>query len=86
MVPAEEIERRLDALRRELEADGLDAAVIVQAADLAYFTGTNQQAHLVVPVDGTPRLLVRRTVERARRESPIADIEPLRSLSGWPPP
>src|SRR6185437_5026601 len=85
MVPADEIASRLARLRRELEADGLDGAVIVQAADLAYFTATNQQAHLVVPVIGEPRLLVRRTVERAIAESPLAEVHPLRSLSELEP-
>jgi Xaa-Pro aminopeptidase len=85
MVPADEIESRLARLRRELEADGLDGAVIVQSADLAYFTATNQQAHLVVPVASEPRLLVRRTVERAVAESPLSAIGPLRSLSELEP-
>ncbi len=82
MTPAAEIERRIGRLREELARAGLDAAVIVQHADLAYFSGTNQQAHLVVPADGEPRLLVRRVLERAQRESAIARIAPLRSLSG----
>ena len=68
-------------LREGLQRARLDAAVIVQHADLAYFSGTNQQAHLVVPAQGEPRLLVRRVLERARRESPLERIEPLRSLS-----
>ena len=82
MTPAEEIDRRLAALRAALAADGLDGAVIVQHTDLAYFTGTNQQAHLVVPVAGEPALHVRRVLERAREESPLPRIEPLRSLGG----
>ena len=69
MVPREEIERRLDALRRGLAGAGMDAALLVQNTDLAYFSGTNQQAHLLVPARGEARLLVRRTVERAREES-----------------
>ncbi len=81
MTPAAEIERRIGRLREELERAGLDAAVIVQHADLAYFSGTNQQAHLVVPARGEPRLLVRRVLERAIRESAIEPIVPLRSLS-----
>ncbi len=81
MTPAAEIERRIGRLREELERAGLDAAVIVQHADLAYFSGTNQQAHLVVPTRGEPRLLVRRVLERAGRESAIERIVPLRSLS-----
>ena len=82
MTPAAEIERRIGRLREELGRAGLAAAVIVQHADLAYFTGTNQQAHLIVPAHGEPRLLVRRVLDRARRESPLERIAPLRSLSG----
>jgi Xaa-Pro dipeptidase len=82
VTPAAEIERRIGRLREELGRAGLDAAVIVQHADLAYFTGTNQQAHLIVPVAGEPRLLVRRVLHRAQRESPLASITPLRSLAG----
>jgi Xaa-Pro aminopeptidase len=81
VVPGDEIERRHDALRRELAADGFDAALIVQSTDLAYLSGSNQQAHLLLPVSGTPRLLVRRTLERAQAESPLEVIEPLGSLS-----
>ena len=84
MTPREEIDRRLAALRSALAADGLDAALIVQHTDLAYFSGTNQQAHLVVPAAGEPVLLVRRVLERARAESPLDRIEPLRSLGALP--
>lgn len=85
MSRVEQIERRLASLRAELVTAGLDGAVIVQNTDLAYFTGTNQQAHLIVPAAGEPLLLVRRTLERARAESPLRQIEPLRSLSGLAP-
>ena len=84
MTPRDEIDRRLAALRSALAADGLDAALIVQHADLAYFSGTNQQAHLVVPAAGEPVLLVRRVLERAQAESPLERIEPLRSLGALP--
>ncbi len=80
-----QIADRLRRLQAQLGADDIDAAVIVQNTDLAYFTGTNQQAHLIVPAAGEPRLLVRRTVERAREESPLAAIDPLRSLAGLGP-
>jgi len=84
VIPAAEIERRIERLREALARAELAAAVIVQHADLAYFSGTNQQAHLIVPAAGEPRLLVRRVLERARRESPLARIEALRSLSSLP--
>jgi Xaa-Pro dipeptidase len=84
VTPSEEIDRRLAALRSALAADGLDAALIVQHTDLAYFSGTNQQAHLVVPAAGEPVLLVRRVLERARAESSLGRIEPMRSLGALP--
>ncbi len=84
MVPSDEIDRRLAALRSALGAAGLDAAVVVQSTDLAYLSGTNQQAHLIVPCEGEPRLLVRRTLERARRESPLAHVEGFSSLRALP--
>jgi Xaa-Pro dipeptidase len=82
VIPADEIEQRLRRLQAAISESGLDAAVIVQSTDLAYLSGTNQQAHLLVPASGDPRLLVRRTLERAREESPLERIEPLASLTG----
>jgi Xaa-Pro aminopeptidase len=82
VIPADEIEQRLRRFQAAISDSGLDAAVIVQSTDLAYLSGTNQQAHLVVPASGEPRLLVRRTLARAREESPLGRIEPLASLSG----
>ena len=80
LVPATEVERRLGAFQEALRDHELDGAVLVQSVDLYYFTGTTQNAHLVVPAEGEPVLLVRRTLERARAESPLERIEALRSL------
>jgi Xaa-Pro dipeptidase len=82
--PAEEIDRRLAAFQNGLARDGLDAALVVQAADLVYLTGTAQSAHLVVPASGEPLLLVRRDLERARAESALPRIEPFTSLRALP--
>jgi Xaa-Pro aminopeptidase len=83
--PLSELEPRLERLRRCLAASGLDAALLVLAADVYHLSGTAQNAHLVVPVDGEPLLLVRRDLERARAESALAAIEPLASLRGLEP-
>ncbi len=61
--------------------NGLDAALIIQRVDLYYFSGTGQDAHLFVPVDGVPVLLVRRTLERACEESPLESISEIKSFS-----
>ena len=79
MVPGSEIEGRLAAFQETLRAEGIDAAVVVQNADLYYLAGTIQQSHLLVPAAGEPVLFTRRTVARAREESPLP-VEPLPSL------
>ena len=78
-VPATEITQRLAGFQRRLLAAQLDAAVIVQTADLYYLTGTTQNAHLIVPAAGEVLLLVRRTLERAQAESALARVEPMGS-------
>ena len=83
-VPAGELSARHKTLQRALRdaSPPIDAALILQNVDLYYYAGTMQTAHLIVPADGSPRLLVRQVLERARRESALEDIEPLRSLRG----
>jgi len=82
--PADEIDRRIAAFQAGLRRDGLDAALVVQSADLVYLSGTAQNAHLVVPATGEPVLLVRRDLERARAESALRRIEPFSSLRALP--
>jgi Xaa-Pro dipeptidase len=82
--PADEIDRRIAAFQAGLQRDGLDAALLVQSADLVYLSGTAQNAHLIVPAAGEPLLLVRRDLERARAESALGRIEPFASLRALP--
>jgi Xaa-Pro aminopeptidase len=74
LVPAAEVAARLAGLQATLAARGLDAALIVQNADLYYFAGTVQQSYLYVPAAGEATLFVRRLAERARLESPLGAI------------
>lgn len=75
--PPSEIETRINHLKQRLVKAGIDAALILQNSDLFYFTGTIQQAHLFVPVDGEPMLMVRKDIERATAESPLRKIVPI---------
>jgi Xaa-Pro aminopeptidase len=84
VVPRDEIERRLTRLQEALRAEGLDGALVVQDVDLYYLSGTAQNAHLVVPAEGEPALYVRKTLERARAETPLDRVEPLPSLRELP--
>ena len=57
------IDRRIAAFQAGLQRDGIDAALIVDSADLVYLSGTAQNAHLIVPAVGESLLLVRRDLD-----------------------
>lgn len=85
LTPASESARRIETLRSGLRARGLEAALLLQAVDVLWISGTRQNAALWLPVDGEPVLLVRKSLERARAESPIARVIPFpssRELAG----
>jgi len=77
--PQSEIDQRLDKLKLQLEKNNIGAALMIQRADLFYFSGTVQQAHLFVPAEDEPILMVLKSLERARAESPLRRIVPLDS-------
>jgi Xaa-Pro dipeptidase len=82
--PCSEIERRIGGLQQVLAQKGLDAALILQKTDLFYFAGTIQQATLYVPAEGESVLMVNRSLERARAESPINRIVAMSGLGQVP--
>lgn len=77
-VQKEEIERRTEAFRSMLKGKGLDGAFLLQNVDLFYFSGTVQGTALFIPCDGEPVLFVQKSASRAREESPLVQIVPLR--------
>ncbi len=79
LTPAAESNRRLDLLRRGLAGQDLEGALLLQAVDILWISGTRQNAALWVPVEGEPILLVRKSLERARAESPLARVVPFPS-------
>ncbi len=84
LVPAAEVAGRLAGLQAGLAARGLEAALIVQNADLYYFSGTVQRSFLYVPVAGAATLFVRKLAARARLESPLTGIVELESPRDLP--
>jgi Xaa-Pro dipeptidase len=83
-VPSAEIERRVRRFQAALAGAGIDVAILIQNSDLFYFTGTIQQGQLLVPASGEPVYLVRKDLDRARRESPLPDLRPIDSLRELP--
>ena len=81
-IPKDEIQKRIAALQSRMTngETPLDGVIIVQNIDLYYFAGTVQTAHLLIPASGEPRLLVRKVLERAQADSPLTDIQDLRSM------
>ncbi|MEI7704097.1 MAG: Xaa-Pro peptidase family protein [Deltaproteobacteria bacterium] len=83
--PADESKGRVDRLRQALEGAGLDGVLLLQAVDILWISGTRQNASLWIPASGEPLLLVRKSLERARAESPLARVLPFppsRELAG----
>lgn len=84
LTPRTEVDQRIARFQSGLHLAGLDAALISQNADLYYYTGTMQTAQLLVPPAGDPLLMVRRSYERARTESPLPRLAHLGSLRELP--
>jgi len=74
LTPADELTRRITPLQKLLQQKGVDGALIMDNADLFYFSGTAQRAHLFIPAEGRPLLMVKKSFTRAQEESALEDI------------
>jgi len=74
LVPTAEIRQRLAQAQTAAAKAGLSGVLILQNVDRYYFTGTLQDGILWIPSAGSPVYWVRRSLERARQESPLANI------------
>ena len=79
ITPAIELEYRCSRLQLAMGTAGLDAVLVMQNADLFYFTGSVQSGCLYIPVQGQPLYLVRRDAGRARMESGLKEVIPFSS-------
>ena len=84
LTPATELEYRCGKLQEYMLFESLDAVIIVQNADLFYFTGTVQSGNLYVPASGQSIYMVRKDVGRARMESGLKEVIPFLSLKDMP--
>ncbi len=79
LTPTTELVNRVEKLQKEMIIHSLEAVLILQNADLFYFTGAIQQGALYVPVEGEAIYLVRKDFARARMESGLKEIVPFKS-------
>lgn len=84
LTPSTELEYRCKRLQDLMAGQGLDAVLIVQNADLFYFTGTTQSGCLYVPAQGQPIYMARKEFSRARMESGLKEIVPFGSMRDIP--
>jgi Xaa-Pro aminopeptidase len=85
LTPREELEKRIAKFQLNMQQEGSDGALIIQSSDMIYFCGTCQNAHLYIPAEGTPVIMIRRNIDRfktdSKLEAPIVPIEKLSDLT-----
>ncbi|MEE4362479.1 MAG: Xaa-Pro peptidase family protein [Desulfotignum sp.] len=79
IVPETETTARIKCLQQSLQAADMGGAVIIQKADLFYYTGTTQTGWLYVPADGDAVFMVFKDVDRARAETHLSRVVPVLS-------
>lgn len=84
ITPTTELTHRTARLQQLLVETNLDGVLILQNADLFYFSGSIQQGVLYIPAEGEPLYMVRRDHGRARMESGLKQVVPLRSPKDIP--
>jgi len=84
LVPSEEIYTRISRLQQILADASLDGAIILDRINIFYYTGTIQNGVLFVPADGIAVFFIRRSLERARKESPLKALVQFRSFRELP--
>jgi len=72
--PGLEQEARIVAFQKRLEKSRVDAALILQKADMFYYSGTVQQGWLYIPAEGKPLLMIFKDFDRAKAESGLEQI------------
>jgi len=77
-----EIDQRTAGFQTLLQERHLDGAFILQNADLYYFSGTIQTSVLFIPRTGEPVLMVHKSLQRAREESPLGKVVPAKGRGG----
>jgi Xaa-Pro aminopeptidase len=81
LTPSEEVQMRIGRFQRLLREKGLDGALLCHPVDLFYFSGTAQTGYLWIPSAESPVLWVQRSLERARRESPLGEVRTYKGLT-----
>lgn len=85
ITPITELKSRLSQFQKKMQESDLEAALIIEHADLFYFSGTAQKAFLFVPAEGSPLLMVKRGWEQVQKESSLKELIKLPNMRGFAP-
>jgi Xaa-Pro dipeptidase len=77
LLPKSEIDERIKVFQSQM--DNMDGALLFQSVDVCYFSGTAQDGLVYVPKEGEPVVMIRRSLDRAKQESPL-EVEPLKNM------
>ncbi|MDF1535740.1 MAG: Xaa-Pro peptidase family protein [bacterium] len=83
ITPESEIRSRISRFQELLREKEIRAAILLQLIDRFYFSGTIQDGVLIIPAQGDPRYLCRRSIERAKTETPL-EVLPFTSFKEIP--
>jgi Xaa-Pro aminopeptidase len=75
--PKSEVDCRIKRLQSQMGE--MDGALLFQAVDMCYFSGTAQDGLVYIPKDGEPVVMMKRSLERAQEESPL-EVRQLRNM------
>ncbi|MBM7622857.1 M24 family metallopeptidase [Sporohalobacter salinus] len=73
-ISKEKLESRITKFQQKLSKQNIEAGIIIQNADLFYFSGTIQGEYLYIPSNGKPILLVRSDNKRAKKETGLENV------------
>jgi len=74
MVDGTELRGRVEGLQKRLREEGIDGSLLLQRADLIYYTGAVFQGALLLPTSGEGRLFVWKAAGRIGEECPFPVI------------
>ncbi|WP_457554009.1 M24 family metallopeptidase [Desulfobacula sp.] len=72
--PEAELALRIAAFQERLGKNNVDGVLILQKADLFYYSGTAQHGWLYIPESGDPLLMIFKDYERAKEESGLKRV------------
>ncbi|MCF6249377.1 MAG: Xaa-Pro peptidase family protein [Desulfobacula sp.] len=82
--PEAQIASRINAARKKMAAQHINALFLTHKPDIFYFSGTAQDCYLYIQQDQEPILFVKRYLPRVLQETSLIQIEPIESIKNIP--